>query len=60
MSENREKRTVVSKRQLSVHIDFPVLCGVRLGLSCSVPQSLGRQWLLYKDEGGALKRLTVS
>lgn len=37
-NESKEKRTVVSKRQLSVHIDFPVLCGVRLGLSCSVPQ----------------------
>lgn len=60
MSESREKRTVVSKRQLSVHIDFPVLRGVRLGLSCSVPQSLGRQWLLYQNEGGALKRLRVS
>lgn len=28
------------KRQLSVHIDFPVLCGVRLELSCSVPEGL--------------------
>lgn len=60
MSESREKRSVVSKRQLSVHIDFPVLCGVRLGLSCSVPQSLGRQWLLYQDEGGVITRPRVS
>lgn len=33
MGESREKGIVVIKRQLSVHIDFPVLCGVRLELS---------------------------
>lgn len=60
-SEGREKGIVVIKRQLSVHIDFPVLCGVRLGLSCSLPEGLGRQWLLCQEEGGgALTSLGVS
>lgn len=60
-SEGREKGIVVIKRQLSVHIDFPVLCGVRLELSCSVPEGLGRQWPLCQEEaGGALTSLGVS
>lgn len=40
MSEGREKGIVVIKRQLSVHIDFPVLCGVRLELSLFCPRRL--------------------
>ena len=60
-SEAREKGIVVIKRQLSVHIDFPVLCGVRLELSCSVPEGLGRQCLLCQEEGGgALTTVGVS
>lgn len=60
-SQGGEKGIVVIKRQLSVRIDFPVLCGVRLGLSCSVPAGLGRQWLLCQEEGeGALTSLGVS
>lgn len=54
MSEGREKRIVVIKRQLSVHIDFPVLCRVRLELSCSAPEGLRRQWLLCQEEGGGV------
>lgn len=60
-SEGREKGIVVIKRQLSVHIDFPVLCGVRLELSCSAPESLWRQRPLCQEErGGALTSVGVS
>lgn len=54
MGKGRQKRIVVIKRQLSVHIDFPVLCGVRLELSCSVPEGLEGQWLLCQEEGGGV------
>lgn len=50
-SKSREKGIVLIKRQLSVCIDFPVLCGVRLELSCSVPETLWGQWLLFQEEG---------
>lgn len=60
MKEAREKGIVVIKRQLSVHIDFPVRCGVRLELSCSVPEGLGRQWPLCQEEGGTWGFVTLS
>lgn len=48
------------KRQLSVHIDFPVLCGVRLEPSGSVPAGVGRQWPLCEEEGGQRRAAAAS
>lgn len=62
MSKSREKGIVVIKRQLSVHIDFPVLCGVRLELCCSLPEGFWRQWLLCRRRRGVgcVERVLVS